>query len=285
MESVVLALGGLGVEKKIFINEHEERVVYTLGGSAWHIAFSSRALGCKSSILAEIGSDDLGYDLFSVLKMNEIEFVGTKSSKTQEYQSIIKDGNSVQFVASLDNITKENVIKCFSNNLLESDILVIGYISSDILPYILNKRNLFKVLCLNMSSSIMLMSCLEIIQFVPLFNIITMNISEAKQLSYKFNLEIEGFLKKLSTEYNYVFVTSNEYIIYVINKHIDYYKFTSLNNVIDSTGAGDAFATSIAICINNNMSLFEGLKQAVYSSHCMCGVIEENSINKSVWKL
>ena len=77
--------------------------------------------------------------------------------ETQEYTSTFKNGEPITFTATLDNITTEQIIKCFKREQPEFDILIIGYLNYDVLPFILQLRSTNKkaLFVLDMSDSIL----------------------------------------------------------------------------------------------------------------------------------
>ena len=281
----LLALGGLGIETKQIISHNKSNKICTVGGSAWHIALTGKALGCQSYIMASVGNDNLGQYLLSVLNKHEIIYQGVISNKTQEYSSIIKDGVPVSFAATLDNFSAEQVINCFDKENSQYDILLVGYLDYDILPFIIHQRDKNKnaLFVLDMSDAILSIPNDKIVEYLSEFDIVTMNTLEAETLSNKLNVNVEQLLKKVNSNQTKIFITSISSVKYIIDGQIDTYNFVSQNSVVDTTGAGDAFAASIAIGTYSKILLDKILQQAIYSAHSMCGLAKKENIADSDW--
>ena len=281
----LLTLGGLGIETKQIFSQNKNEKNCTVGGSGWHLALTGKALGCQSSIMASVGNDNLGQHLLSILDKHNINFQGIISEKTQEYSSIIKDGVPVSFSATLDNIPTEQVINCFDKKKPQYDILIVGYMSYDVLSFVLQerKKNLNALFVLDMSDSILSIPNDKIVEYLSEFDIVTMNTHEAETLANKLNVSVEQFLEMVNSKQNMLFVTSISSVKYIVNKQINTYKFTQLNNVIDTTGAGDAFAVGVAVGKHKKMSIDKILCQAIYSAHSMCGIAKKENISDFAW--
>ncbi len=284
----LLVIGGLGVEKKQVLSAQTGFKVYnTIGGSGWLLAITGKALGCQSSIIASIGNDNNGKWLYSILNTNKIAFKGYISNETQEYTSTFKNGEPITFTATLDNITTEQIIKCFKREQPEFDILIIGYLNYDVLPFILQLRSTNKkaLFVLDMSDSILSIPTNNIIEYISGFDIITMNENEAKILASRIGKNVEEFLKMIGNRNNLIFITSISSITYLKNNCINTFHFNKLENPTDTIGAGDAFAASVAICTFRNLPIMEILQQSIHSSHLMCKTIKQDFIEKNSWIL
>lgn len=285
MKISLLSIGGLGIEVKQISSSNIIKEICTIGGSSWHMALAGKALGCKSTIMASIGNDSWGQYLRSILNKHDITFIGIITNKTQEYSSVIKDGIPLSFTATLENITTYQVINCFDKGKPKYDILLVGYMNYDVLPYVLQQRQDNKniLLVLNMSDAILSIPNDKIVEYLSGFDIITMNKHEAETLANKLNITFETLLKTVNSKRNMIFITSISSVTYVMNRYIYTHHFTPLNYVEDSTGAGDAFAVSIAVATYKGMPLDRILQQAIHSAHSMCGIVKKENVKDLAW--
>lgn len=281
----LLAIGGLGIETKQIITDGKTDEFNTLGGSGWHIALTGKALGCQSSIMASIGRDSFGQYIQSTLDKHNIAFQGIISNKTQKYSSIIREGLPIAFSALIDNISTEEIISCFDKSVLQNDILIVGYVHYEILPFLIKKykNNSDTLLVLDMSDAILSIPNDKIVEYLSEFDIVTMNSEESELLASKLNLDVEQFLRNINSKKNMTFITSFSSIKYVVNKCINTYHFTKIKKIVDTTGAGDAFAVGLAVAKYRKINLEKILQQAIYSAHMMCGIVKKENINKNDW--
>lgn len=267
----VAVIGGLGVEHKEFNYKTQHTKCASLGGSAWWCALISRALYNDTTIYSRIGNDYFGHLIKNQMNECSIKFLGNTNGSTQHFFATLINGNVDAYKSKGVNPRLYDVDNCFNDYKLY-DIIILAF--ND--PEIVYSFSSFKKIddksskVANLSGSIIPFEKKYGIEMIQGFNIVTLNDHELDHLSKIKNTTMHNILNILSQKNESVFVTSKSRVIYRIENNEFEYSFQVLPCVVNSIGAGDAFATSLAIFYKESGDICFSVARAIGIAHKMC---------------
>ena len=245
------------VGDKILITHLEHQI----GGGGTNTATSFSKLGFKTGYLGKIGKDYNGLRIFKYLKENKIDFLGTL-------------GEQSGFSVILDSFAEDRTILTFkgcSNDLKYSEIADEQldtkwfYISSMMEESLkTTKKILSKTkakVAFNPSLYLTELGVDNLKEILRVTDLLIFNKEEAQSLAQKESLEdCFKHLKKF-VRGHIVITDAGRGAYYFDGKHIYSAKPTPNLKIVETTGAGDAFASALTAAIIRKKSLNQALKQ------------------------
>lgn len=279
----IAILGGLGIEHKSFYYNDLCSHKISMGGSGWLCALTARALSHETTIFSRIGDDVDGQYIQKVLSRNSIQFCGSIKGKSQHFYSSILNGDATSYLAEEENAQFKD-IELFIDDIYAHNILLLAYNDPEIVYYFCKHETFASLLKVaNLSGSIINYSQQFGIDKLQGFNVVTLNNHELEKLSDLFEQPTNDIIKILSRNNQYVFVTSKSKISYCTGAKLFTYDFDVLPDVKDAIGAGDAFATTLAIMLYDLKNPQYAIKKAVNCSKKMCLLRNKSKIQFGEW--
>ena len=274
-----VAIGGVGIENKALSGGLFEQ---SLGGSAWSISLTARALGVTPYIVSRIGIDKCGEQLDEYMIKQNLVFEGMKYGETQIFNSVIEDGDPKRFEAVNEDLFFEQILQCMERLTVKIDAIIVGYSPYEILPF-LGGRSKEQVIVVDMSGSILSIPSEFVFHYLRGFDSISLNDNECSIMASKLNIKKSKLLLMLNQFNKMVFVTSRDSIVYAYNNKINHFEFEPLQSVEDATGAGDAFATGIAYGLCKKWEVERIVNYALNLSHKMCMMKDKSFVDEGGW--
>uniref|UniRef100_UPI0040498838 PfkB family carbohydrate kinase n=1 Tax=Flavobacterium sp. TaxID=239 RepID=UPI0040498838 len=251
-----------------------------LGGAATFIGLSASFFNLKSAIISVVG-DDFPEDYINLLKERNIDVSGlevVKGGKTFFWSG--RYHNDMNSRDTLD--TQLNVLADFQPKVpsafAESEIVMLGNLHPAVQMSVLNqmakKPNLVILDTMNFWMDCALPELLEVIKKV---DVITINDSEARQLSGEYSL-VKAAQKIQTMGPKYVVIKKGEHGALLFHEEKAFFApALPLEEVFDPTGAGDTFAGGFAgfLAQSENIS-FDNMKNAIiYGSNLASFSVEK----------
>lgn len=251
-----------------------------LGGAATFIGLSASFFNLKSAIISVVG-DDFPEDYINLLKERNIDVSGlevVKGGKTFFWSG--RYHNDMNSRDTLD--TQLNVLADFQPKVpsafAESEIVMLGNLHPAVQMSVLNqmakKPNLVILDTMNFWMDCALPELLEVIKKV---DVITINDSEARQLSGEYSL-VKAAEKIQTMGPKYVVIKKGEHGALLFHEGKAFFApALPLEEVFDPTGAGDTFAGGFAgfLAQSENIS-FDNMKNAIiYGSNLASFSVEK----------
>ncbi len=279
--------GGLGMEHKRFrySSRGREVVSHNIGGSGWLCAFVARALNQNPTIFSRYGEDQIGEYIERVLIDNQVRFKGAIKGSTQSFDVLLCDGDVTSYISHGDNPTLDDLKKQICE-IFDYDVCIIAFNEPEIVHYICEEERRFvkkTYMVANLSGSIMFYVKKYGLRALKGFDILTMNESELSKISSYCEYNVEESLEWLMRRNRNVFITYNDHIVYSVKHKKNSMSFKRLKYVYDTIGAGDAFATSLAISMYNDEDVSISIKKAIQVSHKMCNCSNKERIDGGAW--
>ncbi|MBN1175277.1 carbohydrate kinase family protein [Candidatus Woesearchaeota archaeon] len=259
---------------KILIKE----LNFLIGGGGTNTAASFSRLGLKTGFLGKLGTDQNGEEVIKVLKEYDVTFLGKKEGQTG--YSII-----------LDSIEHDRTILTFKgcNNTLKTKDVNLSFLqtkwiySSSMVEESFNTlKTIFEYakgqgikLAFNPSAYQAKLGYNALREVLELLDVLVLNLEEAQLLLNKKDASAEELASALSThDTDYVVITdgANGSTCYH-NKIIYHISPSSTVKLVETTGAGDAFASGFVAGLIQNRCVEESLKlgcvqsESVISKH------------------
>jgi ribokinase len=245
---------------KILISD----LIFSVGGGGTNTAVSFSRLGLKTGFLGKLGTDENSFKVLHLLESEKIDFLGSREGQTG--YSII-----------LDSIERDRTILTFkgSNNLLKEEDLIYEklqtkwlYSSSMIGKSFETLKQLFSIMykkgvkiAFNPSSYQAKQGLAKLQSLINCCAVLVMNLEEARLILRK-----EGSSEELApilaqgTD-RYVIITNGPKGACCFHEG-QFYEISSTPklSIVESTGAGDAFASGFVTGLLKNKSLTDSLK-------------------------
>ena len=290
-ENYVTVIGGSNMDIQGFPNNplvmHDSnpgKVDISMGGVGRNIAENLSRLDINTKLISAVGNDLYGNTILSECKNLNIDvndcFISDEYS-TSIYISILNNDKDMQLAISHMDITEklnESFIHSKYKSINDSKAIVIDTnLSTEAIDFITRTYCHVPIFVDTVSTA----KCLKIKNILSRFEAIKLNKYESETLS---NIKIENLddVKK-SAQYflvkgiKNVFITLGSDGVYCANNkemfHIPGVKI----DIINATGAGDAFMSGIVYGFMNDFNLNETAKFAISSS--LVALSHKNTIN------
>lgn len=293
-ENYVTVIGGSNMDIQGFPNNplvmHDSnpgQVDISMGGVGRNIAENLSRLNVNTKLVSAIGNDLYGNTILSECKNLNIDvndcFVSDEYS-TSIYVSILNDSKDMQLAIShMDIIEKldESFIHSKHKSIDDSKAIVLDTnLSKETIDFITRNHSHLPIFIDTVSTA----KCVKIKDILHRFEGIKLNKYEAETLS---GIKIENLHDaKKSCEYfiekgvESVFITLSSDGVYCANKtktlHIPGVKI----DIVNATGAGDAFMSGIVYGFMNNLDIEQTAKFSVGAS--ILALSHKNTINPNL---
>lgn len=293
-ENYVTVIGGSNMDIQGFPNNplvmydsNPGGVDISMGGVGRNIAENLSRLNVNTKLISAIGNDLYGNTILSECKNLNIDvndcFVSDEYS-TSIYVSILNDSKDMQLAIShMDIIEKldESFIHSKYKSINDSKAIVIDTnLSMETIDFITRNHSHLPIFVDTVSTA----KCVKIKDILNRFEGIKLNKYEAETLS---GIKIENLDDaKKSCDYfiekgvNSVFITLSSDGVYCANKeqtlHIPGVKI----DIVNATGAGDAFMSGIIYGFMNDLNIEETAKFSVGAS--ILALSHKNTINPNL---
>ncbi len=245
------------------------KVNTSFGGVGRNIADNLSRLGKNIELITVLGDDFNGEEIKKNCKnlgISTSNSLTIPNSPTSTYISILNDNNDMKIAISAmdlyDNLCID-FIKSKKDILDDSKLCIIDTnIPKETIEYIVNNFNIPIFLdCVSTTKA------LKIKDFIGKFHTIKPNLIEAEALS---GIKIiDNFSLKKCADFfiekgvNQVFISLGEKGVFYSNKDVCGHLKSFKTNVINTTGAGDAFMAGIAHSFLENLDIIESCKNGI----------------------
>lgn len=249
----------------------------TPGGKGANQAMASARAGAKTALIGKVGDDGPGLRILNHLKRNEVMTSGVaKSTEWPTGMAMVakeKDGENRIIVASGANLevsaeqappeifNENNVLLVQMEVPMEQNALVMK-----------NAKDNGSKVIMNLAPALTIPKAL-----LSLVDYLIVNQIEARQLAEKLKINIDGDTSKLAAalakEGNLTcIVTLGPDGIVAVNPDGKGLKIPSMKieNVVDTTGAGDCFCGTFAACVHEGKDMNTALRMATVASGLSC---------------
>jgi pseudouridine kinase len=235
------------------------------GGVGFNIAYNLRLLDYHLTFFTVIGQDQLGTFLKSDCLSQNIEVYSPPSKSSSLYLSLFNEHGDMQgAIASMDAMEHLTTafLKDYEQKLLEADVIICDTnVSIEVLTYISKLHHLFKVIELVSKEK-----AIKIKNISSGFHFIKGNHDE---ISHLFHKSIQASLEDHQT----VIMTNQvQHASLITRDQITTYKINKEKDIINTSGAGDAFLVG---CIDGYFKNIDMLKQGHLMS--LCALKSKNS--------
>ena len=258
-----------------------------LGGAATYIGLSASHFNVKSAIVSVVG-DDFPQEYLDLLTSRNIDISGleiVQGGKTFFWSGLYH--NDLNSRDTLD--TQLNVLADFQpkvpQDFKDADVIMLGnlhpLVQSSVLDQMEKQPKLVVLDTMNFWMDCALPELLDVIKRV---DVITVNDEEARQLTGEYSL-VKAAAKIHTMGPKYVVIKKGEHgALLFHNKEIFFAPALPLEEVFDSTGAGDTFAGGFSgfIAQSENVS-FGNMKNAIiYGSNLASFCVEKFGTERMV---
>lgn len=246
---------------KILIKE----LNFLIGGGGTNTAASFSRLGLKTAFLGKLGNDENASQVLNVLKSFNVDFLGSQEGQTGYsiiLDSIERDRTILTFKGSNDNLQGKDVNLDFLKSKWIYSSSVLGTTFETLKTVFEYAKGQGIKLAFNPSAYQAKLGYKKLKPILELLDVLVLNKEEANLLLGNENLPAEELAPILSTGKNdYVVITDGENGSTCYHNEIIYHIGPSSNiHLVETTGAGDAFASGFVSGLINDFSLSDALK-------------------------
>ncbi|SHH32407.1 PfkB family carbohydrate kinase [Tepidibacter thalassicus] len=293
-EDYVTVIGGTNIDLQGFPKENlilndsnPGKIKVSLGGVGRNIAENLVKLGIETKLISAIGEDIYGKKILEESKLSGIDMENClilKDYPTSTYLSILDENGDMKVaISDMDIFEKITVdfIKQKSHILKNSKIIVLDTnLPKEVIEYILfNFKGIDFFL-----DTVSTKKSIKVKDFIGLFNTIKPNKYEAESLS---GIKINSMedLKKCSYYFlnkgvKKVFITLGKKGVFCADEKDSKFIPNPKVNVVNTTGAGDAFISGLIYSHINNYNLEYSTKIAISAS--ILALSHKNTINPNM---
>ena len=245
-------------EANVKIFSYKNTPDYNLGGAA-NVAANIKSLKNNVKLYGTIGRDSDGIILHNLLKKKKIKSTinFTKNITTTKTRFI---DNKKRHILRVDKENKNNFdIKNLKKEIKKEDIIII----SDYDKGVIKKNTINKILAYNKNLFIDPKNKAEYYKGAFL---VKPNMKQFKKWVGSFSIKKSiNLINRM--KWHWLIVTDSANGVYVINKsgEFDHYKYKT-KKVLDITGAGDTFISTLCHYFNLGMDVFQSCDLACYAS-------------------
>ncbi|MFT4261436.1 MAG: carbohydrate kinase family protein [Candidatus Woesearchaeota archaeon] len=254
------------VGDKILINHLD----FQIGGGGTNCAVAFSKLNLKTGYIGKIGKDDNGVKVYSLLKNEDVDFLGAL-------------GDQTGFSVILDSVADDRTIltsKGCSNDLkyneldlseVKTKMLYCSSMMGDSFNTMTKLIQKFKKQgsLIAFNPSLYVASDKKTISLLKYLDILVFNKEEAFALSNKNDLE-DAFVWLAKKVKGIIVITDGKHGVYALKDDTLYFAKPSSNlKIVETTGAGDAFASGFSAGILLNKDLKECLKRGMIEAEAV----------------
>lgn len=274
MQYDVCVFGGCSLDQMYYIldngkyNENPDMLVP--GGKGANQAVAASRAGADVTIISRIGKDDIGQIILDNLSDNgvfidNIEIVdGLDNDLAKIYIDNNKDNHIERYAGAINSFTT-SMIKKYEKVLMASKLVLAQLkVPKEVTIELIN-------FCYAKNIPLVITPChaekLDIGNDInkKLLDKVTYITANRKECERMFNtLDIENCVKKYP---NKLIVTlGSEGVVYFDGEVIQHFQPLGIDNLADTTGAGDTFAGNLAFCLTHGYNLKDAIYRSQYAS-------------------
>lgn len=241
------------------------------GGKGANQAVAAARAGAKVVMISRIGKDEIGKEIldnlaYNMINTSAVEMVdGLQNDYSDIYIDIKdKDNNIKRVTGAIDNFTKDMVDK-YKDVILSSKIIVCQLKApKDVTVELIN-------FCHKNNKPLILTPCRpnklsvdddENLKLIDKISLITTNKSECETIFGTNDIEkcVEKYPNKL------IVTLGKDGLMYHNGQRLIKMPAIEVDNVVDTTGAGDTFNGNLACFLSKRLDLQHALRKAMYAS-------------------
>lgn len=267
---------------KIIINELE----FFVGGGGINTASSFKKLGLKTAYLGKIGRDENGVKILSELNRANIDFIGTfgkQSGYSVVLDSIARDRTILTHKGSNDNFKygeiDKNKLKTkwfYFSSMMGQSFETLKSLST------FSQKNNIKI-AFNPSNYLVQKGITELKPVLDKTNMLIFNKEEAIILTKKRTMDdaFKSLIKIIKPD-GLIVITDGARGVYSYDGKTILHALPTKVTLVETTGAGDAFASAFTAAIIAKKTLKEALKMGMIQAEAVirCKGANKNLLNK-----
>ncbi|MBN2459125.1 carbohydrate kinase family protein [Candidatus Woesearchaeota archaeon] len=239
------------------------------GGNGANTAVAFARLGLKTAYLGEIGKDHYGSLILKALQKEKIGFIGTRgdASGISIILDSIEDDRTILVYKGCNNdlrlkdisLKKLNAKWLYLTSMLGESLITMKAVAAHA------KKNNIKI-AFNPSATLLENECKSALELLSFTDVLVLNKEEAEALAGK-NSQEENIQKLLSHGPKVIAITDGKNGAVAYND--GYYYKIGVNKevkVVETTGAGDAFASTMTAGIIMGKPFEDCLKMAIINA-------------------
>ncbi|MDI1355191.1 MAG: PfkB family carbohydrate kinase [bacterium] len=250
-----------------------------VGGAASYIALAASYFNPNIHLVSVIG-DDFPQSFLNTLKESGVNLDGLEIKKGEK--SFFWSGKYHNDLNSRDTLeTQLNVLADFKPVVPESarnsEFLMLGNLAPAVQKSVIHQMTTRpKLIILDTMNFWMDMALPELMETIALCDVLTINDSEARQLSGEYSL-VKASQKILKMGPKILVIKKGEHGALLFNKdEVFFAPALPLEDVYDPTGAGDSFAGGFAGFLSRTKDIsFENMKRAIIFGSAMASFTVE----------
>jgi ribokinase len=241
-----------------------EQLYHSTGGGGTNTAVSFSRLGLKTGFLGVLGDDYNKDEILKELKKEKVKFLGKTKKGTTDLSVILigieKDRTILTHKGISDELKTKDIKKPIRTNWFYLSSLMGDSLQTakQLISYA--KKHKIKY-AFNPSMYLAKKGIKEIGTILKGSDILVMNKEEAIALLKTKNKKINNLLKNLKKYSKLVIITESEKGAYCFDGKYKYFIKPKNVKLIETTGAGDAFASGFTAAIIKNKSIDYAMKQ------------------------
>src|SRR5574344_568818 len=246
------------------LNRHDSnigKISSSFGGVGFNIASNLSYLGEKVIFFTALGNDKYGEDISQELSNNEIEVISPSSKLPTAQYLAIHDENGTMDVAicdaSINSVMTIDFVEKHIEKLKEVEyVLIETNLEEKFIVDLVDALKDKKIVVEGVSLA-KVVKLKKVLDKVYLFK---SNMKEAMEITAKNNEEdaIQNLID-LGVK-NFVISNGKEEVIVYSSSKLTRIKATSLDNIVNETGAGDAVSSGIMSSLNRGKARVESVK-------------------------
>ncbi|MFW5865887.1 MAG: carbohydrate kinase family protein [Nanoarchaeota archaeon] len=257
---------------------------FLVGGGGTNTAVSFSRLGLKTGFLGKLGDDENATKILDILTSESVDYLGTRGGQTGYsiiLNSIEHDRTILTFKGANDSFSKEEFEKTgFPDTTWLYSSSMVGESFYTLKDIFMQARQRNVRIAFNPSSYQAKKGLDELSELLGVCDVIILNHEEAQLL-----LDTTGTAKELSMklqryEGQYILITQGSKGVTCYHKNKLYHLDTTPHvPVVETTGAGDAFASGFVAGLAKNFTLPDSLKLGMVQAE---GVIRARGPKRSL---
>ena len=250
---------------KVLVDE----IFFDTGGGGTNSAVAFARLGLKTAFLGKLGDDHSAREIIEQFKREKVDFIGKIEKGMTGYSVILigleKDRTILTYKGVVDDlkISDVNLKKMNAKWLYVSSMIGESFKTAEKIVKFA-KKNRIKY-AFNPSTYLAKMGLDYLKNFVEGCDLLILNKEEAGCLAGK-NKSLDELLKKLQKSAKIVVITDGKNGAYACNGIEKYRVMPRKIKVIETTGAGDAFASGVTAGIISGKVLEDALRMGQFEA-------------------
>lgn len=220
------------------------QINFTTGGGGTNSAVAFSRLGLKTAFIGALGNDTNGSFILNELKKEKVDFLGKIKSEDTGYSIILPEHNNrtiLTYKGANDYLSFSDIPFSRINSKWLYVSTMLGKSEKTMFKLIKYAKNKNIKIAANISLYFAKQGIRKLSIFLKDLEILILNKEEALSLSKKAN--IKESIKEISRYVKVIVVTDNYNDIHAFSGNKTYIKKIKKIIAVDSTGAGDAFAS------------------------------------------